>query len=215
MMPSKENAVRRVPGVSIVLAALAVAVALVPGLEIDLQFDRLAIEHQEYWRLATGHWTHASLEHLVWDALAFLLLGALCERTCRRRFAITVGASVAAISASVWVFHPDLVFYRGLSGLGSALFGLLAVLMLREKITNRSRSGIAALATLLVAFAAKVGYEFATGATLFVTHTGFVPVHLAHAVGGAVGVLVGMLPPGSSRARNAASLRCPKWCSGA
>ncbi len=195
-MPSKESAASRVPGVTLVLGALAVVVALVPRLEIGLQFDRLAIEHQEYWRLVTGHWTHASLEHLVWDVLSFLLLGALCERNCRRRFAITVGASVATISASVWIFQPDLAFYRGLSGLDSALFALLAVSMLREKITSRSRFGVVAIAALLAAFAAKVGYEFVSGTTLFVSHTGFVPVPLAHAVGGAVGVLVGMLPVG-------------------
>jgi len=65
---------RRTPCASLFLAATAAVVFSWPGLAAHLQYDRAAIAAGEVWRLASGHWTHYSLDHVVWDALAFATL---------------------------------------------------------------------------------------------------------------------------------------------
>ena len=62
----------RLPGVSLLLALSALAVALIPTLAGRLQYERPALAAGELWRLLTCHFTHWSAEHLAWDALVFL-----------------------------------------------------------------------------------------------------------------------------------------------
>lgn len=151
-----------------------------------LELDRAAVARGEAWRLLTGHWTHWTLEHLLWDSLAFLVLATLCEtRIPRRLFLATVAGSALAVSAGVW-FLPEIERYRGLSGIDSALFVLLAASLVRE-----TRSPLAGLA--LAAFLGRSAWEVATGSPLFVEADGFVPVPLAHLIGGAWGMIAGMV----------------------
>ena len=91
----------------------------------------------------------------------------------------------------LFVLQPGLPTYRGLSGLDSALF-VTAALGLGQKLRadGRSTRGAAAIGSVAVLLG-KVGYELATGQALFVdaASLGFVPVPLAHAVGGLAGML--------------------------
>jgi rhomboid family GlyGly-CTERM serine protease len=154
-----------------------------------LELDRAAVARGEVWRLLTGHWTHWTPDHLLWDSLAFLVLAALCEaRISRKRLLAAVAGSALAVSASIW-FLPGIERYRGLSGIDSALFVLLAVTLLRER-----RSPLAGLA--LAAFLAKAAWEVSTGSTLFTeTQGAFVPVPLAHLIGGGWGLLIARIGP--------------------
>lgn len=156
-----------------------------------LELDRAAVARGEVSRLLTGHWTHWTLDHLLWDALAFVVLAVLCEtRVSRGRLLLAILGSAFAVSAAVWLALPEIDRYRGLSGIDSALFVLLAVSLIRE----RPLAGLA-----LAGFLGKAAWEAATGATLFVAAGPFVPVPLAHLVGGAWGGIVGVagLPPTS------------------
>jgi rhomboid family GlyGly-CTERM serine protease len=164
-----------------------------------LELDRAAVARGEVWRLLTGHWTHWTVDHLVWDSLGFVVLAVLCEtRVSRGRLLLGVAGSALAVSAGVW-FLPEIEHiarYRGLSGIDSALFVLLAVSLMRE----RPLAGLA-----LAAFLGKSAWEVATGSTLFVQTGSFVPVPLAHLVGGAWGLILGIAGrPPTSMAR----LRC-------
>jgi rhomboid family GlyGly-CTERM serine protease len=156
-----------------------------------LELDRAAVARGEVWRLLTGHWTHWTLDHLLWDALTFLLLAALCEtRISRRALLIAVAGSALLISAGVWVALPGLSSYRGLSGIDSALFVLLAVALLRRE--SGAAAALAGVAVLL--FLAKAAWEVGTGSTLFIDAAGsFVPVPLAHLLGGAWGLVAAVL----------------------
>jgi rhomboid family GlyGly-CTERM serine protease len=149
-----------------------------------LEYDRGAVAGGELWRLVTGHLTHLSGEHLLWDALTFAVLAAACERRGRWRLAATLAVSAMAIPAALFVLEPGLAVYRGLSGLDMALAGLLAATELRRG----SRWAMAAL----LALGAKLAYELATGAVLFVALEGAEAVPLAHAVGAGAGVCVGL-----------------------
>jgi rhomboid family GlyGly-CTERM serine protease len=176
----------------IVLAVLALAgvvAQLSPGALAMLQFGRSAIAAGEVWRIVTGHWAHWSGDHLLWSGGAFALLLFVCGARSFWRTLACVWISAVAVTAAVW-WGTDLQLYRGLSGIDSALFVLATVSMMRDTVGRREIGRVLAMAGLLLAFGAKVYSESITGAAVFVGggSSGMVPVPLAHAVGGAVGL---------------------------
>ena len=185
---------------TVVLLAIPALLFQLPGWAEHLQWDRGAVARGEVWRLVTCHWTHWSVRHLAWDLAAFVLLAALCEARGRRALLAAVASSALLIPTVLWLALPGLEIYRGLSGIDSALFVLAAVLLLREE--PRSAPALAA-GVALVGFLLKVGYESVSGAALFAGSEGlFVPVPLAHLIGGACGLLS---LTGASRSRRAES----------
>ena len=179
----------RFPVLTAALTALALAFWAIPGGATALQYDRAALGAGELWRAATGHWTHWSTDHLTWDLLVFAVFGALLENRSRRAFASVVAGSALAISAAVWLGAPQLQFYRGLSGLDSALFAAFFAQLLRDARRERSLLQGAVPVLTLLGFVGKSAYELATGATLFVAASpAFTAVPLAHLVGAAVGI---------------------------
>ncbi|HET8577679.1 MAG TPA: rhombosortase [Methylomirabilota bacterium] len=169
--------------------------SVVPAAPAHLEWDRQAIEAGQYWRLLTGHSVHWSLAHLGWDAVAFVMLGAGCERLAPRRFLACSLVSAVLIGLGLWQLRPDLAAYRGLSGVDSALFTMLAA--------TRLRAGEKAVPILayLVLFTGKLCFEALTGSALFVPVqlVGATPVPLAHLIGGTVGVAFGAAPDSARR----------------
>lgn len=184
-------AARRWPVVSLLLALAAGVIHFLPGAPQLLQLDRAPQAAGQWWRLMTCHLTHFSNDHLFWDLLMFMTLGAVCERIDRRRFVATVLVSMLIISMGVVIALPGIETYRGLSGIDSALFGLLATTLLIQQIQHRQFTGITACGTLLTGFAAKVAIETVFGVTVFADSAGgaFVPVPLAHALGVIIGAV--------------------------
>ena len=73
-----------------------------------------------------------------------MALGLVSERLDPRRTRACLAISALVIPLAMVVFTPELDTYRGLSGLTSALFGLLAVTLLRDQLRdgNRLAAGI-------------------------------------------------------------------------
>lgn len=149
-------------------------------------------------RLLTCHALHWSGSHLVWDLAVFSLLGALCEMRHRPRFVATLVASAVLIPLGIALLHPEISRYRGLSGIDSALFGLLAADLGRQRHREGDRTGALVMGLFLVGLAGKIGLECLQGDNLFVSDSSFVPLPWAHALGGLVGVALalgdGLLP---------------------
>jgi rhomboid family GlyGly-CTERM serine protease len=170
-------------------AGMALAAVLVyasgEAVQEVLQYDRGAMAGGALWRLLSQHWTHWSADHLIWDVVVFVALGAVCELRNRRRFLSGVGSAAVAISVGLMLLSPSLLTCRGLSGIDSALFALLAADWLRQG-GGRRLLGIAAV----VLFLGKCTFEHVTGTALFVdaAATATVPVPLAHWIGFACGV---------------------------
>lgn len=166
---------------------------LVPGMSQHLVFDRAAVA-AEPWRVLTGHFVHASLDHFAWDVGAFVVLCLLAESIGRWRCVVCVGASALLVPAVLVCALPGLTSYCGLSGIDSALFSLVAAALLRRSSGERAAGVLTALLSVL--FVVKLGYECSTGATLFVDPVGIAPtpVPLAHVVGAAVGAACGAWP---------------------
>ena len=186
---------RRVPWITLGLAALAVIIHASPTLTAWAELDRAAPGRGEVWRLFTGHLAHFGADHLRWDALALLILGTLGEPPDRRVFAATLAGSALAIGIAVWAFQPRFAVYRGLSGLDSALFGLVCA----RQIADGRRAGhafsiwVGGLA--LLGFGLKCVFEFRADTTIFATGAGFAPVPLAHLVGVVFGAILPLALP--------------------
>jgi rhomboid family GlyGly-CTERM serine protease len=185
---------KRLPITMLMMVLFALVLSAVPGAAEWMQYDRAAIAGVEPWRLVTSHFVHWSGDHLFWDVLAFGVLGCLCERSSRRSFLKCVGISAFLIPLTLWFALPQMATYRGLSGLASALFTLLATRVICQAACEGDRSKLAVAALVSAGFAVKIGFEFCTGTTLFVESSaaGLVPVPLAHVVGGLVGIGSGL-----------------------
>ena len=172
--------------------ALASAIAqVVPGAARHLELVRGVAARGEPWRILGSHLAHFSGAHFLLDIVVFLALGLVCEQLAPRRTWWALALAALAIPAAVLAFAPQLSTYRGLSGLDSALFALLATHHVRSK-GSRSKIGLAAGAL----FAGKVVFEVCTGASLFLDagSAGFVPVPIAHAAGALCGAVAGFAP---------------------
>jgi len=109
---------------------------------------------------------------------------------------LCVAASAVAIPLAVWVFLPEMQTYRGLSGIDSAAFALLAVLIFRDNVRTRRWYWAVFACAGFLAFGAKIVFELTTGGMAFVdgSAAGMVPVPLAHLIGAGAGVVAGFVP---------------------
>ena len=214
------SALTQLPIVTVALGLAACAMRLIPSAAAALQFDSAATLPNQPWRLLTCHWTHWSAAHLGWSGGAFALLGIACESRARGPFVAAVAGSALLVPLFLLGCGQGPFTYRGLSGIDSALFALLAVTLFRDRLRLPGagrRTGAAMIGAVLAAFVAKLAYEFSTGASVFADSAaaGFVPSPTAHLAGAAVGAVTAFLrsrrehstrPPATSPGRIA---RCP------
>jgi rhomboid family GlyGly-CTERM serine protease len=206
---------RRAPCLTLALAGFACLVHASPALTAALEFNRAALnEGGQLWRLVTAHFTHFGVNHLAWDVAALLILGSMAERDDRRRVASTLTTAAIAIGVGVWAWQPQFGSYRGLSGLDSALFGLVCGKLIADGRRARHGFSIALGALALTGFALKCGAELAGGATIFAAGAtdDYAPVPLAHLIGLAVGLAGSLNPRRADGARSrprASGWPCP------
>lgn len=179
------------PWLTLTLVALAILAAWQPILAAAMELDRAALQHGELWRLFTGHVAHWSGEHLFWDVIVFTVVGIVCERRSRSRYVCCLLVAAFTIGAGVLTVCPELLKYRGLSGVDCALFACL----LADLTTERWRKGqpVGVLLLLGVTLIAKIIWELGTGGALFVQSDVMVPVPESHAIGAVAGVAVAIL----------------------
>lgn len=203
--------VRAAP-VTLLLAAIALLAASSNAVTGALEAARDAALDGQWWRVLTGHLTHWSADHLAWDLFMFVVLGFLLECRGRARYLTLLGASAVTVSVAVFWLQPDIVTYRGLSGVDTALFVAVCLEMLRDARRNikaadassRDRAISACAVLLLAALVAKTIYEYTTGETLFVAcaEAGFTPLALSHLAGAIAAVATALLPPRGGLLRN-------------
>jgi rhomboid family GlyGly-CTERM serine protease len=159
-----------------------------------LQYDRVAMAAGELWRGITGHWLHWSFDHFLWCTITFLAIGGICETISRKGYIATLAAAGIIIPVVSWFADPGLVYYRGLSGLASAIFVFAAVMMTRKAYARKDWPGIWLPAVAGIAFAGKVLFEYLSGSALFVDSPEiFSPVPLVHLAGGGTGLLMAFI----------------------
>jgi rhomboid family GlyGly-CTERM serine protease len=188
--------VKRLPDatLTLVVGLAALAIGCSQSLGALLQFDRAEIVAGEIWRLVTCQMTHWNADHLRWDLLMFIGLGIVCELRSPWRMRVCVVAAAATVSGLVYLVFPDVKAYRGLSGVDTALFTLLATDLMRDAWNRQNYTlGFATLG-LLVGLGLKTAFEAVTGHTYFVDEqtARFVPLVWDHAVAGVVGIVLAL-----------------------
>jgi rhomboid family GlyGly-CTERM serine protease len=181
---------KRFPWITVTLAALSAAAALVPARA--LEYDRARVAAGEVWRLLTGQMVHWTPRMAAYDLGMLLGLGVWLEvRGDRRHAAAALALGGALTALAVHTLSPGLLVYRGSSGVASALFVLAAVRVgIAESSDPRSRT-LAIPAILAVAlFLAKALFESLAGQTLFAgpLPPGVRVVPLVHLLGGLCGL---------------------------
>ncbi|WP_405238719.1 rhombosortase [Lentisalinibacter orientalis] len=175
----------KVPFAVLACAALAAAAAGDGG-AAALRYSRAAVADGEWWRLATGHLVHLGAGHLLLNLAGLALVGWLTGREYGATgWWLVAGVSAAAISAALYLLHPGVAWYVGLSGV---LHGLLAgglVPALRRRDT--------AMMILAALLAGKLAWEAMAGPLPGAEQTAGGPVLVeAHRYGALGGVLAGL-----------------------
>ena len=175
-------------GLAVVVLALH---ALAPGDALEYQRGALA---RQPWRLVTGHLVHLNWPHALVNAAALWIVARLyAPDLSATRQAVALAASALAISAALAWLHPDIGWYRGLSGALHGLFFAGAVTwLLAERPRRLGRLWMPAL--LFIGGWVKVVFEQPSGGALpNADWLGAAVVPQAHLAGAACGTALGAL----------------------
>ncbi|MGB5486660.1 MAG: rhombosortase [Lysobacterales bacterium] len=172
---------RRIPILTISLLAILITLHWLVADKTALYFSAAGIFQGEIWRIVSGHFMHADLQHLLWNCLGLAVLGTLIEYRSIAVLLATLGAGIVFVSALLLTPYAQLEYYCGLSGVLNTL--LLVALWLEWKST-RSRLII----LIACACIAKVVIEVSQGASIM-TQISWPPYAWSH-VAGLVGGLL-------------------------
>lgn len=133
------------------IAIAAIAVLLHgAGADAGLDYDRRAIAAGAWWRLVTGHLVHLDGSHAALDVAALIVVAWIFSADLDAwAQVVVVSVSVIAIDATLWVLHPEVVRYAGLSGVVHAWFAAGVTLWALDALPARRRWGIALLVGLV------------------------------------------------------------------
>ncbi|MFE8071216.1 rhombosortase [Marinobacteraceae bacterium S3BR75-40.1] len=169
----------------LVLSLLAVLLQMSPWLDL-LRYQRSAVEAGEWWRLLTAHGVHLGYWHLLLNLLGLWLVWELVgEALSNVRWLLTLAIVALGTSVGLYLGHPQLQWYVGLSGV---LHGLLVA----GALGMLSRQPVLALA-LLGIVTVKVGLEMLGIADSGVAELiGGRVIYAAHLYGAVSGAVVGV-----------------------
>jgi rhomboid family GlyGly-CTERM serine protease len=145
--------------IPIALAVITLA-AMIGGLDalFWLRYERADILGGQVWRLLTGHLIHLGWAHLLLNlaglAMLWIIFGRLLSFT---RWAVALTCCALGVSLGLLLFHPELHWYVGMSGMLHGMFVIGAVAGIR--------SGYRAEWLLLGLLALKLIWEQISGAT--------------------------------------------------
>jgi rhomboid family GlyGly-CTERM serine protease len=145
------------------------------ALQAQLYFDQSLLANGQLWRLVSGHWLHADIAHLQWNALAFILLASAIELRSRQLLLYSLLAGTLSVDLLLLSPLSSIQRYCGLSGVLNTLLGVTLYLYWRE-----TRSPIVLLVGLCSIL--KIVIEINSGQSVF-TDISWPPFPLAHLAG--------------------------------
>lgn len=185
-------------------------------LALELLSDGALLEYRrpllvvEPWRLLSGHLVHLSLIHALLNSVALLLLGRLFQARLRAgELWLILGTAPILISLVFWIALPELIWYRGSSGLLHALYFAGCVAWLSDARLGARWLPFAALAV----GALKVLFEQPWDSSFpFQEWLGAPVVPQSHLIGALIGVAAGLWFQFRRRRENVDSKAEPRDC---
>ena len=155
-----------------------------------LQYERLALSHEQWWRLLSAHFVHLGWRHTLLNCAGLILLWMLSAREfVPRRWLWIALASAGCIDAGLWFLRPAVDWYLGASGVLHGVWAAGACAMYRR--------GDGLGAALLLLLIVKLIYEQQSGVSLF---EGELPlVSAAHLYGTLGGLIAALLPRAAAK----------------
>lgn len=169
----------------ILLCSLGQLLQLLPS----LAFNNQLISDGQYWRFVTGHWVHLDAQHLLWNLLPLLLLGAIIEAYSRVIYLLCTVFAMGIISTYLMI-EASGDYYCGYSAVLNSYF-YIALAVLWQKFADQKASQVVLLITV-IAGVSKLAIEALSGQALL-SELVWPPHMAAHVVGAAVGCCVGLL----------------------
>jgi len=166
---------RQIPILTIGLLTALISLHGLVADKTQLYFSAAGIFQGETWRLVSGHFIHADLQHLLWNCLGLAVLGTLLEYRSRGVLLASLGTGIIFVSALLLMPFSRLDYYCGLSGVLNTL--LLVTLWFEWQLT-RSRL----IVLIACACVAKVVIEVTKGISI-VTHISWPPYAWSHVAG--------------------------------
>ena len=96
------------------------------------QYQRDDILSGQLWRLVSGHFVHVTWMHLILNLAGLFVIWALFRDILTQRiwWLLTLG-SIVGIDVALLIFHPEIKWYMGLSGVLHGYFAGGAILQIR------------------------------------------------------------------------------------
>lgn len=159
-----------------------------------LQYNGVAVQWGDWYRLLTGNLVHWNPTHFLLDIGLFLVVGVLYERAVGRAYPVLLLFLCLAVGLGLLWFTPERTLCRGLSGVNSGLLAAALVIEAKQSLKRPSRWLWVGPAAGLFVF--KTIYEGVTGNAFFGADALIGPMqlsavsHVAGAVAGGVFMVV-------------------------
>lgn len=178
------------PVLTLILLFACGGIPLCPAAREILIQNREAVLHGDWWRLLTGNLVHHSTSHLFWNCLVIAIVGTVMERRSRSRLLTCLVGSGFFIGPLLYILHPAMTHYAGMSGIATALVACTLIGWIVTPETPRW-IGITGLSVLI----GKLTWESLTTTAWFTSYASTTVVNIpeAHWIGLAVGSLVGLV----------------------
>lgn len=173
---------RKIPVLTICLLTILVGLHWLVEDKTPLYFSATHILRGETWRIVSGHFIHADLQHLLWNCLGLAVLGTLLEYRSRAVLLAASATGMAFVSALLLTPYSQLEYYCGLSGVLNTL--LLVALWFEWRLTRSWLIIFIACGSMV-----KVLIEVSRGVSI-ITNISWPPYAWSHVAGLAGGLFV-------------------------
>lgn len=140
----------RLPWFVPAVIGISLCLSFLSGWAEFLQYDRGAVNSGQLWRPITGQLVHWSSRMTLLDLGVLAISGVWLEFRSRWLAVGCVLLAVGMISAAIHFLAVDVTIYRGSSGIATATFSALALLITFDHRSSRMLRALGLLSVLLL-----------------------------------------------------------------
>ena len=155
-------------------------------------YQRQSLEQGQLWRLFSGHFVHLNDKHLILNLIAWVIVFFLgVNYLSPSRWIVLLLILMLSISAGLYYFVPEILYYGGLSGILHGYFAYILV----EWIKNKQRLSWIILLLLIAKVLAENFSDMGSSTTEYLELRVVTEAHLIGILVGIIGALFPSHPP--------------------